>query len=232
MNKKNWINEKKKIWDVEKCDNYDQGIGEYAKARDTKIITELLKGEKGKLLDIPCGSGRFTEAMQKIGFEVISADYSEDMISSTQKKYNTPSVRADIYNLPFKDKSINNIMVIRLIFHYPEPREIIRELKRVTKKDGVIILNTLNKYSIRWPVESVLKLVKGKKKGSIWLASMKEFTKLIEEEGLKVEKIKSAYILPTRAYNYLPKIIIRLVDLVEKIFPNQLKVVTFWKIRT
>lgn len=60
----------------------------------------------GKVLDIGCGPGAFSNALHKSGFEVTGADFAPAMIEHARKlSREVTFIVADGRNLPFPDKS-------------------------------------------------------------------------------------------------------------------------------
>ncbi|MBQ1476991.1 MAG: class I SAM-dependent methyltransferase, partial [Erysipelotrichaceae bacterium] len=78
--------------------------------------------------------------------EVTAADISERMLERTKKKcaaYKNVTVRkADILHLPFPDQSFDKVIAANVIHLLDEPEKALKELLRVCKEDGMIILPT------------------------------------------------------------------------------------------
>ena len=65
-------------------DVMDGTLIEYDKA--AKMISDTLKLEKAKILDMACGTGNFTIALHKLGHDVEGMDISEGMLREARKK--------------------------------------------------------------------------------------------------------------------------------------------------
>src|SRR5262245_8734085 len=72
------------------------------------------------VVDLPCGTGRFTGHLARAGYQVVGSDISSEMMQQAAK---LPSVqhgniagyvRADAEALPFAAKSVDAVMSIRL----------------------------------------------------------------------------------------------------------------------
>jgi len=107
---------------------------------------------KGSLyvLDAGCGPGIFMEEAMNRGHHVVGVDISELMIlqarNATKQKNGqiTLCVQGDIEYLPFKNDSFHAIFCMGVLSYLPEDAECLRELHRVAKKDGFVIVGLPN----------------------------------------------------------------------------------------
>ncbi len=106
------------------------------------------------VLEIGCGSGRFTEVLLKYGAIVVSVDMSTAVIAN---KKNFPIsdrhliIQADLNKLPFKDEVFDYIICVGVLQHTPDTFESINNSQRVLKKRGTYVLDhythTLSYYT-------------------------------------------------------------------------------------
>ena len=108
------------------------------------------------VLDLPCGTGRFTGELARSGLNVIGGDISLQMMreaaSSPQVEHPDIAgyVQADAEELPFRDRSLDCVISIRFMFHV-DPitrRRILREMGRISKR--WLIIDYRHRYSARW----------------------------------------------------------------------------------
>lgn len=134
-------------------------LDSYTNTRITELRLERLIGNlellKDKLiLEIGCGSGRFTEVLLKYGAKVVSVDMSTAVIAN---KKNFPItndhfiVQADMNKLPFKDEVFDYIVCVGVLQHTPNTFDSIKNSQRVLKKGGTYVLDhythTLSYYT-------------------------------------------------------------------------------------
>lgn len=106
-----------------------------------------------KVLECGCGDGEVALAIaQRFGVEVIGVDYSEQACEATNTNaqklgVNVRAIRADARALPLASDSLDIIVSLGVIEHDREPIHQLRELARVVKPDGVLLLMTPNKWS-------------------------------------------------------------------------------------
>lgn len=199
--------------------------GQHVFQKDCAVLESLTETSGGLLLDIPCGTGVYSEAFQTKNYDMIAADASMTMLEITgQRQGNITRVLCDANQLPFEDRAFDAAMTIRLFQHLPEDDvvKILRELKRVTKHSGLVIFDTF-----RWTPRH-MRFFKRFFKDEMHVYSHQIVEKVIERAGLgKVEAI-SLYLFSPIMYRKLPVWFLRGLDVVEKIMPQRWLLRTFW----
>ncbi len=99
-------------------------------------------GPVQSVLDVPCGTGRFTEHLAAGGRAYVGADAAAAMLrAAAARRAGARFVAADLARLPFADRSFDAAVCIRLM-HLVRDAELraafLRELARVTRI-GVIV---------------------------------------------------------------------------------------------
>jgi O-antigen biosynthesis protein len=101
-----------------------------------------------KVLDVACGSGYGSEILSESGADyVIGCDISKESIEYAQKHYqkdNIKFVTNDIKKLNFNDEEFDCVISFETLEHIKDQKLVISELKRVLKKDGILIISTPN----------------------------------------------------------------------------------------
>jgi len=136
-------------------DAYDQWfstpIGSLVKKYETQLILDLLKPKKGEIiLDAGCGTGIFTQDILSSGPKVIGLDISLPMLVQAGKKLNEFPFRmvlADMLHLPFPESLFDKVVSITALEFIRDGKAAIRELFRVTRRGGTIVVATLNSLS-------------------------------------------------------------------------------------
>src|SRR5690349_9935784 len=165
-------------------------------ARKWAAIQKALAKTTGvkTIVDLPCGTGRFTGHLARAGYQVIGSDISMEMmqqaarLESVQHANIAGYVRADAEALPFAAKSVDAIMSIRFLFHVdPQTRRrMLREFGRVSRR--WIIADYRHKYSVRYGVWKLSRLL-GLTKRPFERVSVKSMKAEFEDAGLRVLKI-------------------------------------------
>ena len=107
-----------------------------------KILKKEIKKGK-KVLDVGCADGLITNQISN-GNQVYGIDISENAIKAAKKKYkkiNFKVCEAE-KKYPFKKEEFDVVFSGDVIEHVPEPVKMIKEINRVLKKNGKIIITT------------------------------------------------------------------------------------------
>jgi len=204
-----------------------------------RIIEKALQyiNAKDKISMIPCGYGWYFYNFFKKNYKIVGGDiYSKCAKISYQKAraiwtngYHPLIMQCNLKNLPFKDNSLNCLITIRTIGHFPQDFRVacLEEMKRVTKR--WILVQYANKYTIKYFFRKLrnspkldnkikprlLKNHTGKPeeyyrqfKALTGLKKMnkKELAEEVEKAGLRIAKIYSLFpLLSERWYVLLEK---------------------------
>lgn len=103
------------------------------------------------VLEIACGPGRLTAAMQGLRFG-IAVDASPAMLETAQRRVNgNPTrwgfLRTDAFVLPFRSESFDAVYTLRFVRHFQlgDRQRLYREIRRVLRPGGVFIVDALNR---------------------------------------------------------------------------------------
>ena len=98
------------------------------------------------VLECACGTGTIAAAIAPTCACVVATDYSEGMLKQARKKLaRFPHVvveQADITDLHYADDSFDAVVAGNVIHLLPEPGDALKEIKRVVRPGGTIIVPT------------------------------------------------------------------------------------------
>jgi SAM-dependent methyltransferase len=97
-----------------------------------------------KVLDAGCGSGFFTNAIKKAGYEAVGIDISENVVTEAREVYKDIEFVCNLVDAPwpFENDSFDVIFSTEVIEHVFGTYEMFSEMNRVLKQGGVLILTT------------------------------------------------------------------------------------------
>lgn len=99
-----------------------------------------------RVLECACGTGAISAAIAPVCAHLVATDYSEGMLSQARKKLTTHSnvtvEQADITALSYAADSFDVAVAGNVIHLLPDPAQALRELARVVKPGGTIIVPT------------------------------------------------------------------------------------------
>lgn len=89
-----------------------------------------------RLLDVGSGPGQYHARLD--GMRVVALDRSPGMLA----KVRVPKVQADAQALPFRDGSFDRVMSNHVLYHVPDQRQALREMRRVSAPGGRAVITT------------------------------------------------------------------------------------------
>jgi SAM-dependent methyltransferase len=134
--------------------SYDQVAAQYAekfkdemddKPFDRDCLDRLVHevGNLGPICDLGCGPGQIARYLHRQGAQTLGVDLSPQMIAEAQRL--NPEIsfhQGDMLALPDADESWGGVAAFYCIIHIPREHVVdaLREMKRVIKPDGVLLL--------------------------------------------------------------------------------------------
>jgi len=122
-----------------------------------KVIRRALGLTQGvkTVLDLPCGTGRFSGLVGELGYKVLCSDISVEMMTVAQKAHEGDTAiagffRADAERLPFAHQSVDCVLSIRFLHHADSKDRvrILQEFARVSRR--WVIVDLRHRYSYHW----------------------------------------------------------------------------------
>jgi len=170
-----------------------------------KKVWKFLKfnTSKGKLLDIGCTNGDFSEPLVKNGYDCYGLEYVNKAIKESTEKGIKVIKGSFLEKFPFEDEFFDVVFAGEVIEHTIDDKFFLEEIFRVLKKDGLLILTTPNLVSFGNRFLMVL--------GKMPRFAYNEFhyrfynkrivIRKIEDSGFKVVKFSSNYVLISTFFN-------------------------------
>ncbi|QZA88753.1 class I SAM-dependent methyltransferase [Salinarchaeum sp. IM2453] len=180
------------------------GGGELIDRREKEAVLDALGPVEGKsILEIACGTGRFTALLAERGAEIIGLDISGPMLSQGRKKAQALGVdetlefmRGDAGQLPFPDNHFDAVFAMRFFHLAPTPEAFISEMRRVSKE--IVMFDTFNSRSTRSIYNWALPM------GS-HLYSRSDVEKLLQSADLQLINEEHDFLFPYGFYRKLSK---------------------------
>jgi 2-polyprenyl-3-methyl-5-hydroxy-6-metoxy-1,4-benzoquinol methylase len=152
------------------------------------IVRGTIIKKEIKLLDIGCGSGQFLYEMKTLGLGVCGVEPG-DFNKKDSDKYKLNIKNTEIIKAKYPKEHFDLITMNHVFEHIGKPNETIKEIQKILKKKGILIIGIPN-------TNSISKKIFGKN----WLAldvprhlfnySDKNIKFLLEKNGFKILKIR------------------------------------------
>ncbi len=109
-------------------------------------VYEYLKNKKKlKILEVGCGLGYLTYALNKKGMDIIGIDISGEAIEYASANFGDFFKKSDIESFGFNDNKFDVVIATELIEHLKDPFDFIKKCQKHLTESGVILLTTPNK---------------------------------------------------------------------------------------
>lgn len=105
-------------------------------------ILEVFDFTGKTVLEIGCGSGRFTESLKKDCKEVIGIDPDEKKVEKAKERFPDIDFRTGSgENLEFEDRLFDAVVFAWSLHHHADPSKALKEAAKVLEDDGRILIN-------------------------------------------------------------------------------------------
>lgn len=174
------------------------------------------------ILDVGAGKGRFAIELAKQGAKIRAIDISQEMLAIASKRALREGVQNNIIfeegdseNLGYPANFFDHAICIQTLMHIPDPLSCLKELARVVKPNGLVILDHENKDRrwrlsikgernyLQWilkdiylsglglPLRGLLHLILKKplNPSVMYGVTKREFIDLVKRAGFKVEQL-------------------------------------------
>jgi ubiquinone/menaquinone biosynthesis C-methylase UbiE len=115
-----------------------------------KLLRLLHIGGNSVVLDMGCGTGNYTAALQQVAESVIGIDVSIGMLEQARAKFtDLPLIRGDVTGLPFASGTFDGAFAIQVLHHLKKKELFLREAYRVLRKGACIAIHACSHRQMR-----------------------------------------------------------------------------------
>jgi ubiquinone/menaquinone biosynthesis C-methylase UbiE len=177
--------------------------------REDLALSFLAKNSGDKLLDVGCGNGSLMFKVPQNFNLICGVDISPSRIQEAQKlaKQKFPS-NNDLHfsvcdidkGISFPDATFNTVICLAVLEHIFDPFSVVREIHRILKNDGILILEVPNIAYLKYRIQLLFGKLPvtssplnwreiGWDGGHLHYFTKKSLSKLLEESGFKILKV-------------------------------------------
>lgn len=180
------------------------------------------------IVDLGCGEGNLISLINNSENKIIGLDVAKNRLSIAQRKNKSKNVSFQKHDLneklPFSDQTIDVVFAISVMEYIFDPYFLVKEIKRILKPNGVLILEVPNiaffperirllfGYLPSWPDAA------GWQGGRLHAFTQNSISELLKAEGFEVSKFSGVGFL-LFLKNYWPSLLSgELVVVAKKLF--------------
>jgi ubiquinone/menaquinone biosynthesis C-methylase UbiE len=213
---------------------FSQG-GQLIDRREKRAVLNALAPVEGReILEIACGTGRFTTMLAEQGADIVAIDISDAMLHQGREKAlqngvsdHLEFILGDAARLPFPDDHFDTVFAMRFFHLADTPASFLSEMSRVSREQ--VFFDTFNRYSTRTVYNWLLPM------GSR-LYSESEVDRLLTGANLELTDESHDFILPYGFYRKIPDEVAKSfreadTTIGETIIGDSLASVSYWNTR-
>lgn len=148
--------------------------------------------ENSKILDIGCGEGNLLSILPKC--KKYGIDIASRYVKIAKKKNPKAVIKiGDVEKLPFKDGFFDFVFCTEVIEHVSNPKQLLKEIKRVLKPKAKALISTYNHWNLRNILILTVFTKKFVSKDHLREYNYWSLKRELEKEGFKIKKTSTTY---------------------------------------
>ena len=172
---------------------YDtSGYARHARRLHAEVLAAVQSFPFETVLDVGCGTGATLDAIVSAHPTVRAwgIDLSAAMIAKARERLAAARERAagavelqvaDAERLPLADGTVDLVVCVDSLHHYPDPGAALREMRRVTRPDGALVVG---EWRLATPLRQLMnRLLPRLPEGDVRVYTGRELTELAEAAG-------------------------------------------------
>lgn len=116
-----------------------------------------------KLLDLGSNKGYLTEFFKNKGYDAYGLEFNKELVEFSKKNGKAKYMQGSVENIPFKDNSFDVILCLASLEHFVDRSRAMKEINRVSKKDGKVIFTVPNTWSYFFIRSFITFILRGEK---------------------------------------------------------------------
>jgi len=157
--------------------------------RIIKTIERFKK--KGKLLDIGCSYGYFLKLAQGYGWETYGIEISDYVSHYCRQKLNLNVFTGDVREAHYPSQYFDVITMFHVLEHVLDPLDYLREINRILKPDGLIVVEVPNIGSLKAKLAKK-NWISFKPPEHLYYFSLKTIIQFLNETGFQPVKVDTS----------------------------------------
>src|SRR5207249_5228459 len=144
--------------------------------------------QHGRLLEIGCFRGVFADRIRAAGWDVTGLEPEISGLRHAREKYGLKVVHGILPHPELEPNSFDAVVMLHVIEHMPDPAANVREIRKLIKPGGILVVETLRFDSLMFKILGRRERSIGNCNGHIYFFTVPTLTSLLEKQGFKVER--------------------------------------------
>lgn len=157
--------------------------------RALKVLDQL-QPKRGKLLEIGSYLGIFLDKIRADGWDTTGLEPDPWAAKYARAKYNHNLIEATLPDAKLPDAAFDAVMMLHVIEHMPSPAQNLQEIRRILKRDGVLVVETPRFDSLMFKIMGRRERSLSNCNGHIYFFTVPTLTQLLEKNGFVVERVE------------------------------------------
>jgi 2-polyprenyl-3-methyl-5-hydroxy-6-metoxy-1,4-benzoquinol methylase len=121
---------------------YEKESGQVRDFEPTRRVLQKLYPEGGKMVEVGSGLGYLLRSFKDEGWDVLGVDPWKELPPHTQEIHGIETIPTTLEKAGLPDSSVDVLILLHVIEHVPDPVETLREINRVLKPGGHLVVET------------------------------------------------------------------------------------------
>lgn len=184
-------------------------LGAFLKEHQEGILLgSLPPGPARGVLDVGAGTGRAARVAQHLGFRVVIFDASFPMLLAARGRLQNGvrAVRGDAHHLPFRPRSFDAVVELRLLMHLSDWRRGIRDACRVAASTVIVDFPPRSSVAVLAPLFNHLLAVVRPARRPHAVLSVRQVVAVLGECGFRVARMERQLVLPFTVHRLINRV--------------------------
>ena len=157
--------------------------------RALRVLNQLFPG-RGRLLEVGSHAGILLNRIRADGWQVVGLEPFRPLANFARKKHGLEVIDGILPNPALPSGHFDAVIMLHVIEHMPDPAENIRELRRVLKPGGVLVVETPRFNSLSFKILGRHERSIQNCPGHIYFFTEQSLRRTFEGNGFKVFRVE------------------------------------------